>query len=116
MTCPSCGSQNSAEASFCRFCGTSLVVSRQPGVRVLMGRCHEAQGAPPYWPWIQIIRSYVRVCDTEQLRYQLGAGASDIAEMVPELKEHWPDLQPPPALEPQQARFRLFDSITRGYQ
>jgi predicted ATPase len=87
-------------------------VAGQRGVRVLMGRCHEAQGAPPYWPWIQIIRSYVRVCDTEQLRYQLGAGASDIAEMVPELKEHWPDLQPPPALEPQQARFRLFDSIT----
>jgi predicted ATPase len=54
----------------------------------------------------------VRVCDTEQLRSQLVAGASDIAEMVPELKEHWPDLQPPPALEPQQARFRLFDSIT----
>src|SRR5918992_12783 len=41
-----------------------------------------------------------------------GAGAADIAEVVPEVKEHWPDLEPPPALEPQQARFRLFDSIT----
>ena len=41
-----------------------------------------------------------------------GAGAADIAEVVPEVKEHFPDLQPPPALEPQQARFRLFDSIT----
>jgi len=87
-------------------------VAGQRGVRVLMGRCHEAQGAPPYWPWVQIIRSYVGECDVEQLRSQMGAGAADIAEVVPELKEHLTDLQVPPALEPQQARFRLFDSIT----
>jgi predicted ATPase len=42
----------------------------------------------------------------------MGAGAADIAEVVPEVREQLPDLQPPPALEPQQARFRLFDSIT----
>ncbi len=29
------------------------------GVRVLWGRCYEGEGAPPYWPWVQVIRSYV---------------------------------------------------------
>ena len=29
------------------------------GVQVLWGRCLEEEGAPPYWPWVQPIRSYV---------------------------------------------------------
>lgn len=30
------------------------------GLPVLWGRCHEEQGTPPYWPWVQLIRSYVQ--------------------------------------------------------
>ena len=59
------------------------IYAEQKGAQVLWGRCHSEQGAPPYWPWIQVIRSYVRDCDTEDLRSQLGAGAADIAEIVP---------------------------------
>src|SRR5919106_6309058 len=29
------------------------------GVQVLWGRCYEEAGAPPYWPWIQPLRSYI---------------------------------------------------------
>jgi DNA-binding SARP family transcriptional activator len=29
------------------------------GVRVLLGRCWEAGGAPAYWPWVQALRTYV---------------------------------------------------------
>jgi eukaryotic-like serine/threonine-protein kinase len=39
-------------------------------------------------------------------------GAADIAEIIPEVREKLPGLKPPSALEPEQARFRLFDSIT----
>jgi predicted ATPase len=42
----------------------------------------------------------------------MGAGAADAAEIVPELRQKLPDLESPPALEPEHARFRLFDSIT----
>lgn len=66
-----------------------------------------------HWPWVQAIRSYVRERDPEQLRSEMGAGAADIAEVVSDVKERLPDLRPPPQLEsPEQARFRLFDSIT----
>jgi predicted ATPase len=34
------------------------------------------------------------------------------AEIISEVREQLPGLAPPPALEPEQARFRLFDSIT----
>jgi predicted ATPase len=81
------------------------------GAQVLWGRCHSTEGAPPYWPWVQVIRAYAQGCEAEELRSQMGPGVADIAEIVPEVRERLPDLQPPPALEPQQARFRLFDSI-----
>jgi tetratricopeptide (TPR) repeat protein len=82
------------------------------GAQVLWGRCYEEQGAPPYWPWVQAIRSYVRDIDPDQLRSDMGAGAADIAEVVSDVREQLPGLESPPQLEPEQARFRLFDSIT----
>ncbi|MCH8108013.1 MAG: protein kinase [Chloroflexi bacterium] len=82
------------------------------GAQVLWGRCYEGEGAPPYWPWVQAIRSYVRNREPEQLRSDMGAGAADIAEIVSDVGEQLPGLNPPAQLEPEQARFKLFDSIT----
>ena len=82
------------------------------GAQVLWGRCYREQGTPPYWPWIQAIRSYVQGKDEELLRSELGAGAVDIAQIVTEVRERLPELKAPP--EPasaDQTRFRLFDSI-----
>jgi len=81
------------------------------GAQVLWGRSYEEQGVPPYWPWVQAIRAYVRERDPDQLRSEMGAGAADIAEVVSDVRERLPDLQPVSQLEPEQARFRLFDSI-----
>ena len=94
---------------------TALELATYAGLRkaqVLWGRCYEGEGAPPYWPWVQAIRSYVRDVDPEQLRSEMGAGAADIAEVVSDVREQLPGLESPPSLEPEQARFRLFDSIT----
>ena len=42
-----------------------------------------------------------------------ATGDADIAEVVSDVKERLPDLKPPPQMDsPEQARFRLFDSIT----
>jgi tetratricopeptide (TPR) repeat protein len=81
---------------------------------VWWGRCYEEQGTPPYWPWVQAVRSYVREEDQEGLLAEMGAEASNIAEILPEVevKEKLPDLPPPTGLDtPEYARFRLFDSI-----
>ncbi len=86
--------------------------ARLRNVQVLWGRCYEGEGAPAYWPWVQIIRSYVHEKDPKELASEMGPGAADIAQVVSEVKERLPGLPAPPALEPDQARFRLFDSIT----
>ena len=42
----------------------------------------------------------------------MGHGAANIADVIPEIHDKITDLEPPPAIEPEAARFRLFDSIT----
>lgn len=80
------------------------------GAMVLVGRCWEAGGAPAYWPWVQALRSYVRERDTSILRAELAIGAADLAQIIPELRQRFPDLTDRPALDPEGARFRLFDA------
>jgi class 3 adenylate cyclase len=86
--------------------------ARLRGSQVLWGRCYEGEGAPAYWPWVQIIRSYVQEREPKTLLSEMGPGAADIAEVVSEVRERLPGLPAPPKLEPEEARFRLFDSIT----
>ena len=82
------------------------------GVQVYWGWCYEEVGAPPYWPWIQLLRTCIQEKTAEELGALLGPGAAAISEIVPELLVKLPELEPPPALDPEEARFRLFDSIT----
>ncbi|MGH2742701.1 MAG: hypothetical protein ACRDN8_09505, partial [Thermoleophilaceae bacterium] len=77
-----------------------------------MGRCWEAGGAPAYWPWVQSLRMYVEEAEPGALRSLLGAGAAELAQILPELRDVIPDL-PVPALEGDGARFRLFDAAVR---
>jgi predicted ATPase/DNA-binding XRE family transcriptional regulator len=86
------------------------------GMQVCWGRCWESEGAPPFWPWIEILRAVLRDQDPRRLRAELGPGASSIAELVPELRDLLTDLPAPPSLDPAEARFRLFDSVTGALQ
>jgi class 3 adenylate cyclase len=86
--------------------------ARLRDVQALVGHCYEGEGAPAYWPWLQIIRSYVHDRDPVELLSEIGSGAQDIAQVVSEVRERLPGLPAPAALEPERARFRLFDSIT----
>src|SRR5439155_8001483 len=88
------------------------IYARLRGCQVLWGRGIETGGAPAYWPWVQVIRAYMRERDPQNAIAEMGSGAVDIAQVVSEVRERLPDLSAPPALEPEQARFRLFDSVT----
>lgn len=83
-----------------------------PAERVLWGRCHEASGAPAFWPWVQVLREYLRDRPLAELLPELGPGASDLARMVPALRERLPDVPAPPAMDPDEARFLLFDAVS----
>ena len=89
-----------------------ITYARLRKAQALWGRCYEGEGAPAYWPWVQAIRSYVHDGDPKALLSEMGSGAAVIAQVVSEVRERLPGLPVPPSLGPEQARFRLFDSIT----
>jgi DNA-binding SARP family transcriptional activator len=83
------------------------------GAEVHWGRCWEEGGAPPYWPWVQVLRACVRERGAEQLADEIGPDAREVAELVPEVRQHLPGLRTPPgSADPKQARFRLFDAVS----
>jgi tetratricopeptide (TPR) repeat protein len=88
-----------------------ITYARLHDFQVLQGRCYEGEGAPAFWPWVQMIRSYLEACDPAELSSEIS-GAAAMAEIVPEIRGRMGVLEVPPPLEPAQARFRLFESIT----
>ena len=86
-------------------------VARDRGALIVWGACYEGGSAPPYWPWTQAIRSLLTE-PSEAILTALDARAAVIAEIVPEIRNMMPDVQSAPEIDPAQARFRLFDSIT----
>ncbi len=83
------------------------------GAQVLWGRSYSGAGAPAYWPWVQVIRDYARCHDAETVASDLGSGAFEIAQIVSEIRERMPEIPESPPLDAEQARFRLFDSVSR---
>ena len=84
------------------------------GATVIAGRCWEAGGAPPYWPWIQSLRGYVTAANSD-IRLPRPT-APQLAQLLPELRELVDDRAPPPPLEPETARFHLFDAVSTFLQ
>ncbi|HKH22129.1 MAG TPA: protein kinase [Solirubrobacterales bacterium] len=85
--------------------------ARVSGARVYWGRCREDEGAPAYWPWVQAIRAYARDADPVALAWQLGTGAAEVAQLIPEVADKL-DIEPATGFDSEEARFRLFDSVT----
>jgi tetratricopeptide (TPR) repeat protein len=80
------------------------------GATVVWGRCWEGEGAPAFWPWVQVIRAVLRKCDAKTMAAWLGLGGPYVAQVVPEVRELLPDLPAAPPLDSEQARFRLYDA------
>jgi DNA-binding winged helix-turn-helix (wHTH) protein/tetratricopeptide (TPR) repeat protein len=85
--------------------------ARARGADVLTGRCLETEGAPVFWPFIQVLRGFGALRDRQSLAAQLGPAAPELAQLVPELRVRLGAWTPPPALDAAQARFRLFDGF-----
>jgi predicted ATPase len=99
-------------------CAEALAeVAEDQGALVLWGRCYEEAGAPPYWPWVQILRAYVEASSLDEVRLTMGTAANDIAALVPELMDvSHRTLQPSGAIgDANAARFRTFDAIRQFF-
>jgi tetratricopeptide (TPR) repeat protein len=81
------------------------------GMRVMWGRCWEGGGAPAYWPFIQVLRALVEGVPANDLVAKLGPHAHEIARILPEFYPVPAPESSSPHLDPEQARFRIFDSV-----
>ncbi len=87
--------------------------ARRRGALVYSARCHEGGGAPAFWPWVRLLRACIEDADAATLPHDLGPGVAEIANLAPELRERLGDVPEAPPLGNEQARFRLFESVTR---
>lgn len=89
-----------------------VALAETKGAKTLWGWCYERQGAPPYWPWIQALRSFTEKTDPELLLNQMGSGVAEIASILPELRDSTDSPEPAVVSDPEQARFRLFVAVS----
>ncbi|HEX2486060.1 MAG TPA: AAA family ATPase, partial [Myxococcota bacterium] len=82
------------------------------GFAVHLGRCPETAGAPPYRPWVQVLRSAwqsLAAAERVRMRADLGAGATPLEALLPELARDGARARAPASGA--EARFLLFESV-----
>jgi len=84
--------------------------ARTRGVAVLWGRSTQAEGAPPYWPWIQILRSLLKDRGPEEFGRLAGPGLAQVLQIVPDLRRHFADVSRP-SVDEETTRFGIYDSV-----
>lgn len=87
--------------------------ARAEGALVLWGRCYEGEAARPYGPFVEAIVEHARSAAADALRDDLGIGAAPLARLIPVLRERLPDIPEPMALQPDEERVRLLDSVVQ---
>jgi hypothetical protein len=82
------------------------------GARVIWTRGW-GRAAPPYWPWVEVVRGLAQDLDGQTLRDELGSTADQLVRLAPELAERLPG-EVAPAVDDEDsaiARFGLFDAL-----
>src|SRR5919197_2940752 len=84
--------------------------SAAAGMRVLRGGASEAEGMPPYLPFVEALGGHVRMAAAGDLRRQAGELAGGLATILPELATRLGEVPPAHPLPPEQARLPLFQA------
>ncbi len=85
-----------------------VAAARVAGARVLSGWCHEGEGAPAYWPWVQVLRSFASELGE---RGAPRASFEEIARLVPELAGEPLARRAALVADGPEARFRFYDGV-----
>ncbi len=82
------------------------------GGKSLVGHCYEEGSLSlPYLAFVEAMRSYVLDREVEDLRKELGTGATDVARIVSEIREKL-KVKPREAVNPEEDRYRLMQAVT----
>ena len=91
-----------------RLAGEIAAEAGRAGARILMGRGHEGEGEPAFWPWSQVLSHYADRRDPKALATELGGAARHVARIVPSLAAR---LRIEAGEDPSSDRFAFFDGI-----
>jgi len=82
----------------------------QDGAVVLRGGSSEAEGMPPFLPFLEALGQYIQITPLDHLLEQVAA-PQVLASLFPELIVRLGDLRVPSTSPPEQARLRLYEAI-----
>jgi DNA-binding CsgD family transcriptional regulator len=90
-----------------------LVAARaeRAGAVVLRGGASDAEGMPPYLPFLEALGQHIRTVSPDELREQTGPLASILATILPELTLRLGELPASYPLPAEQARLRLYEAV-----
>ncbi|MGQ0826420.1 MAG: BTAD domain-containing putative transcriptional regulator [Actinomycetota bacterium] len=93
-----------------RLCEDLAATATAHGARVVWARGWEGDGAPAFWPWVQVLRTLAHETATDVLATAVGANGADLARVVPEYASYARNDDTPPDAET--ARFRFFEAVS----
>jgi class 3 adenylate cyclase/tetratricopeptide (TPR) repeat protein len=85
--------------------------ARRRGMLFLVGQSNKATQGFAYGPVVEVLEALERALDGDEFFAAMGDTASEIARLLPYLRRKYPDIGPPPQLEPHQERRFLFASV-----
>lgn len=86
-------------------------LAAQQGAIILRGGASEAEGMPPYLPFLEALGGYIRTASPEELRAAVGSTASILVTILPELSAILGELPISYPLPADQQRFRLYEAV-----
>jgi hypothetical protein len=103
------GEPGIGKTSVCEELATFITLR---GGMTLWGHCYEEGSLSlPYLAFVEAIRSYVLDRETDELKKELGTGASDVARIVSEIREKL-HVEPREVQNPEEDHYRLMQAVT----
>jgi len=93
-----------------------MVQAQLQGAIVLQGGSYEFEATTPYLPFVEALRRWVTGQEAATLGRILGATASELARLAPEIESKLGRLTASVPLPANEERLRLFDSVARLLQ
>ncbi|MGQ0603559.1 MAG: BREX system ATP-binding domain-containing protein, partial [Anaerolineales bacterium] len=87
--------------------------ARERGFGLRQGHCFEPDRALPFAPLLDLLRAFIAAHPLTDVIAALQPFAPELVKLLPELAGLMPGVSPTPALDPEQEKRRLFQTITQ---
>lgn len=85
--------------------------ARLRGARVLVGRCADTEGSPPYLPFVEALDAELSRREVEDVRALVSGEAAAVVEILPGTRARIPDHVPARRGAPEGDRYVLFQGV-----